>query len=521
MISLNKLKTISVDNANEIINLIQEGSQKIIPFGYENLTLLDVMRQYDPNWHIVHNKTLRKDKMIEVDVETPQLPGSVRNQEDYQDQSPANMTTRPEMIRINRISIPMQKLITTRSVAFLTGNGVKYESQPANDKETALFEAVKRVNDNNKMDYKNVQIATMLASETHVAELWYVVNNSTEDNTLSDTDNDFEGIQINTRGLTLRCKIIGYSLGDNLFPVFDGMGDMIAFMRKYVNFNDAGEKENVTEIYTDTIIYILKDKGDTSSLTIESKVNMIGKIPIIYYAQPAPEWLDVQHDISRYEELISNTADNNDYFANPTMIVKGDIKALGRKGETGKVLEIEPDAEVSLLESKNAIDSVKFEADTLKGIILEGTHTPDISFESMKSLGVFSGIALKMLFFDAALKVQSKLPTYGQSQQRRINFIKAALAKFDITFQLASRLIIKPVIEAFTPTNDQELITNLSMATGNQPIMSQETAVRKNPLVENADEEINLLDKQSEKELGMQLDGGANPGFKQPLKAAA
>src|SRR5260221_1624215 len=303
MISLQKILTITVDNAEEIIKGIKQGNEKTVPFGLEVLTLLQVYRQYDPNWHDIHDINKRNNRFIEVPVIDN---GAFLNAEDYQNQS-QNPQTRPEIIFTNRISVPMQKLIVTRAVAFLTGNGLSYDCSPANDKETAMFQGVQRVNDINKMEYNNVTIATMLASETHCAELWYIVDNSVPDTDGDDDDNDdFEGIAINTRNLTLRCKIIGHSLGDELYPVFDSMGDMVAFMRKYTQFNEEGEKINTTEIYTEKVTFILNDTSGAGTYSLETKVNLIGKIPVIYYSQPAPEWLDVQHDIKRYEDLISN-----------------------------------------------------------------------------------------------------------------------------------------------------------------------------------------------------------------------
>jgi len=46
------------------------------------------------------------------------------------------------------------------------------------------------------------------------------------------------------------------------------------------------------------------------------------------------------------------------------------------------------------------------------------------------------------------------------------------------------------VYEYYLPKNDQEIVTNLSTATGGQPTMSQETAVKMNPYVEDPETEL-------------------------------
>lgn len=478
MISLATILTINQDNAADILIKIKHENERMIKFGALRLTILQVLRQYDPNWHDVHDAILNPDIYFDV-------PAA--------DWTEANQRTTPKCRKVNRTSDPQQKLIVTRSVAFLTGNGLKYDCNPLNPQETAIYQATQRVCDNNKMDYKNVQIATLMESETHCAELWYVVDNSTDQN--NDDNNDFEGIAINTRGLSLRCKVLAYSLGDHLYPVWDYMGNMVAFLREYEQRGEENEILFISELYTDNATFIMQSNGAGQPVTsFVEKLNPSGKIQIIYYAQPGPEWIDVQHNIVRKEKLISNTGDINDKYASPTTVVNGEVEGFSNLGEKGTILEVGKDASVSLLESKNSIAGLEFELATLQGIIMEGTHTPDISFESMKSLGVFSGIALKMLFFDASLKVKSKLPTYGESVQRRLNFIKAALGKFDLSLKVASRMIIRPVIEAYLPQNIDEAITNLGLATAGQAIMSQETAIRQNPMVKNADAELLLVE---------------------------
>lgn len=51
---------------------------------------------------------------------------------------------------------------------------------------------------------------------------------------------------------------------------------------------------------------------------------------------------------------------------------------------------------------------MKLEIDTLLRMIYTITQTPDISFDTVKGIGAVSGVALKLLFMDAHLKVQDK-----------------------------------------------------------------------------------------------------------------
>lgn len=478
---LSELKTISADNAAKIITKIKKLERKV-KYGKELLTIPEVLKMYDPNQHDVYDASKRADKQIEV-------PAS--------DWTSANQHTIPDTVYVNRSSAPTQKLIVSRANAFLTGNPIDMVLEAnASPKQKDLKEVIKRMWDNNKLDYRINEIGRTMMSETHCALILYSVTDE-------QADEDYKGLNFNSHGLTLKTKIVCKSKGDDLYPIFDEIGTMIGFCRSYVSVNEDDVKSTIWEIYTAENITILTEKNGSYSLV--TKKNVVKKIPVIYFAQDKPEWLDVQKNIERSEELVSNFGDTNDYFSSPTIVVKGETKGFSKKGERGKILEIEDDASVDLLEWDNATEAVSLEYSIQKGIIMEGTQTPDISFESMKGLGVFSGIALKMLFFDASLKVQDKLPTFGESVQRLLNYFKAAVSTFDVSFESVSATPLKPKITAYMPENLQERIDLLSTASEGQPTISQETAVRLNPMVENKEEEILALQKQQEKQLGLAM----------------
>ena len=109
----------------------------------------------------------------------------------------------------------------------------------------------------------------------------------------------------------------------------------------------------------------------------------------------------------------------------------------------------------------------------------------------MNSLGTYSGIALKMLFMAAHLKAAEKEENFGKSIQRRINFLKYALASYINTdLEDAVSMDIEPKFEYYLPKDVNEIITLLSTATGGASILSQKTAVGLNPLVQDADKEL-------------------------------
>jgi SPP1 family phage portal protein len=118
------------------------------------------------------------------------------------------------------------------------------------------------------------------------------------------------------------------------------------------------------------------------------------------------------------------------------------------------------------------------------------TQTPDISFESVKGLGQFSGIALKMLFIDAHMKAADKEDLFGQGVQRRINLLTAMLKYIDSSID--TTVNIEPEFSYFMPRDLMEEIRILKEAT-DSGLMSKETAIKQNPLLMDGDSEIERI----------------------------
>lgn len=223
------------------------------------------------------------------------------------------------------------------------------------------------------------------------------------------------------------------------------------------------------------------------------EVNGVGKIPVIYYSQPRVEWYNVQNLIERLEKKLSNHGDTNDYFDSPILYLEGQVESMTAKGDSGKVIVGKKGTKASYVSWDHSVDSTKLEVENLVKFIHTISQTPDISFEAVKGLGEFSGIALKMLFMDAHLKAAKKGGIFGEGIQRRINFLKAANARINVTLEKGRALSIKPKFDFFLPKDDAGEVDTLVQATQGG-IMSRQTAVRLNPKVENPEAELELIE---------------------------
>lgn len=453
--------------------------------GGGNYQLTDY-KQYEPMGHDVMDLVKRPDKIIKSDE------GNERN---------------GATVKVSRIPVPEQKKIVLLASAFL---GVPcLSSTPKPGIETDMLTTLSYIWEDNKLDYKFKEISKRTMSERESAELWFT--EPTEPDYWDNTP--LAGIKFK-----LRMRILSPVLGDTLYPVFDSYSDMVAFGRYYeiveqdaVNIGST-QKTAHFDIYTkDRFYFASRSQAGwifnydplviTSDDGTETKVigikNLLGKIPVIYYNQPNTEWADVEQMIERLEKKFSNHADTNDYFDSPIVKAKGQVTGFSDKGESGKVLQMSTDADVSYLTWDSLPASNQLEFENLIKSINSYTHTPNISFDNVKGLGTFTGIALKMFFMDAHLKASDKEEIYGEAVQRRINYLKSAIAYFKDSFKAALRLSIKPEFEYFLPKNETEDLTNI-IAAVNAGILSVESAIKQNPLVEDAVNEIALIKKEAD-----------------------
>jgi len=155
------------------------------------------------------------------------------------------------------------------------------------------------------------------------------------------------------------------------------------------------------------------------------------------------------------------------------------------------MITMEQDADASYLTWDQAPAAIQLEKDTLQELIYSMTQTPDISFQQMKGLGAsVSGVALKLMFLDAALKCLRHQEEFGEGLQRRINILKKGMSLISATVEPALSLQVEPEFTFYMPQNDQEIINTLVTAAGGKAVMSRKTAVENNPFVVNAQTEM-------------------------------
>jgi hypothetical protein len=447
-------------NKLELDQLIKAGDFNKVKQALENEKpedngLADAKKQYDVNEHEVMK---REDKMITTN-------------------------SGKKLVKLNKIGLDFQVLISFRHAAILCANKIQLLATPKDEAETNYLQVIQKSWDDNKLDYKTMQLAEMMLSETECAELWYLEDIKEDKTYWANTPN--EG-----RPWRMRSAILASSRGDELLPSYDDKDNLIAFGRGF-KIKVQGKDEEHFDLYTDKTIYKCV-VGVGGKLEAKQENNLIQKIPIIYFKQAKTAWANVQTLISRLELLLSKWGDINDYNGSPILVGQGKIKGLAEKGEDGKVFEIEKGGKLEYLSWDHAPESIKNEIETLIRLIYVLSNTPDVSFENMKGLGATSGFALEMMFMDAHMKAAKTEGTFGEGIQRRINFLKHSMAHINVKFGKNTALSIKPKFEYFMPKNISEMIDILTTAVQGG-IMSKETAVSQNPLVKEPAKELERI----------------------------
>lgn len=481
--------------------------------GATNLPTNDSMKQLDPAQHNVFDRGKRKKR--ERLVPTGEFKKDANGELLKVNGEPVP-ATRKVQEEVNRIALPLQKLIVTRRAAFMNTGNMNIVAKPETELQIRLLEMVKKCRDDNKMEFKSTQIAEKMMSELQVAELWYS----------EDVDASYWGSLSSQGKKRMRMKLLAPSLGDNLFPVFNGSGELVYFGRGYKTSRDFTDMIDLSNPEAELATPL--DNSEVEHLDIYSKDGVLkfemekgvwvmkdavvytyGKLPIIYYSQAQPEWADVQPVIERLETLVSNFADVVDANSSPVLFAKGIIKSMPARGEVAKVINVVPQidregkevgtSDLKYITWDAAPEAVRLEIDNLVNFIYTCTQTPDISTKGMADLGVKSGTGFDRVFIDAHLAAMRHTNgQFGECTQRSLNFLVSACVAIDTSLKTAANLQLHPEFPLFRINDDKETVDMLIAATGGQPLLSRETAVGMTGFVQDVDRENELIVKQQD-----------------------
>lgn len=420
------------------------------------------IREYDTRTHAIMTDPRRRDKVVDK--------GDKR-----------------KIVTRSRLPIPYQQYINEMSVVFLYGRPVKWNCTTDDTKDA--FAAFKRLIKRTRFDSKIRQCKRIAGSETESALLFRVFKND-------------EG------KADCQARVLANSKGDTMYTLFDIYENLLSFGWEYSSSTN-GEIIRHFNVYTAGITFYCTNAGNGWSVSEEK--NLVGKIPVILFRQKT-EWDGVEHLIEREEYIISRTADTNDYFSDPHLIISADLKSsLSDKDVENKTMSVKSEKGVSdmakYLTWDSAPESKKWEIEQLRKHILTKSFTPDVDFEQMKGLSNISGKALKQMMLLADIKASRHKETHDELLDRTASLLTSIIANvLDIALKpQCDKMEIEHEFQEPFGEDITEMISNL-VKSKDGGIISAQGAIERNPLIKNSEAELARVEEEKEKAIKAQQD---------------
>ena len=397
-------------------------------------------QQYDPTKHPVMNKSLYPD-----------------------------ITTDEGIEQVTRITCDLQRLAVKRMTELCCGIPVKRIYNPDNDRQKEVAAYIENILTRNRIDSVNVERLNMLFAGCEVMTLWY----ATEDK------NNIYGFD---SPLKFRCRNFSPMLGDELYPLFDEYGDMVAMSVGYTR--KIGKKSVAFfDAYTaEKHIKYSNEGGDWAE--VENEDITVGKIPCIYIYRPTPIWEDTSKTVYEIEWALSRNGNYLRKNSKPLFVVFADEEVRynqegNEKKEFKSVLQYPKGSTANYVTWQQAVENLKFYINELRSQFFTQLQLPDWSYEKM-SQQALSGESRKQLFIDAQMKVHDESGRLLEGFDREVNVVKAFLktALPDSYHADIDALKVEIKITPFSITDTRETVDMLMVANGGMPIMSQRESIK-------------------------------------------
>lgn len=394
--------------------------------------------------------------------------------------------------RVTRITYDLQRLAVKRMTELCNGIPVQRVCKPEKDnkKQKEVAEALEKLFQRNRIDSVNIERCNMLFAGCEVMTLWYAVE---ERNTAYGFNSP----------LKIRCRNFSPMLGDELYPLFDEYGDLIALSVGYAR-KDGVKTVNFFETYTADHHYKWSNQNNGGWVLTEEEPHNIEKIPGVYMYRPTPIWEDTSKIVYEMEWAMSRNGNYLRKNSKPVFVVFANeqIDFGNEKNETEEaksVLQFPAGAKAEYVTWQQAVENLKFYVSELRNSFFTQLQLPDWSYEKM-SQQAMSGESRKQLFIDAQLKVKDEsgrlIEFFDREIQVAKQFLKRAMGEAyhaDI-----DALPVENVITPFTINDEKDTISNLVTATGGKAIMSQREAIAEYGHSENVEQTIAEIQAESE-----------------------
>ena len=417
-----------------------------------------LLQQFDPTRHPVMNKQKYPDIVNEDGVEY-----------------------------VTRVTCDLQRLATKRMTELCCGIPVKRVYKPENDTQKEVASYIEAIFDRNRIDSVNIERLNMLFAGCEVMTLWYAV----------ESGNNLYGFDSR---LKFRCRNFSPMLGDDLYPLFDEYGDMVAMSVGYTR--KVGKKSvQFLDAYTSTK-HCKYSNANGEWEEVENEDISVNKIPAVYMNRPTPIWEDSSRIVYEIEWALSRNGNYLRKNSKPIFVVLADevIQFGDEKPENKEfkaVMQYPKGSTAQYVTWTQAIENLKFYVSELRSMFFTQLQLPDWSYEKM-SQQALSGESRKQLFIDAQMKVHDESGRLLEGFDREINVIKAFL-KTTLPERYHADiddLKVETKITPFSITDTKETVDMLMTANGGEPIMSQRESIEEFGHTDNVDRTLEEIAQQ-------------------------
>lgn len=393
---------------------------------------------------------------------------------------------------VTRITCDLQRLATKRMTELVTGIPVKRVYKPDNDRQKEIASYIESIYERNRIDSVNNERCNMLFAGCEVLTLWYAIEER----------NNLYGFN---SPLKLRCRNFSPMLGDDLYPLFDEYGDMIAMS---VGYSRKKGRKLVQYFDTYTANKHIKWSNENGSWQeVENEDITLGKIPGIYTWRPTPIWEDTSKTVYEIEWALSRNGNYLRQNSKPLFVVfadeaisYGDEKSPNK--EFRSIMQYPKGSTAQYITWQQAVENLKYYVGELRSLFFTQLQLPDWSYEKM-SQQALSGESRKQMFIDAQLKVKDESGRLIEFFDREMNVIKAFL-KVMLGEQFhkdIDALKVEMIITPFAITDEKDTINKLMAANGGEPIMSQRESIELFGHSDDVDKTLKEIAEQRKKDI--------------------
>lgn len=404
-------------------------------------------------------------------------------------------------VSIERVSIPLQKVILEKHLTHLCGEKIKFimhHLDPTKDQEN-LFISFKQGWEKHNMPSTVYDFCKSVKSTG---------------------DGAFCAIMSNRK---FSSRVFSALNGDSLHPIRDFNGDLRIFGRGFTAYDyERQEEVPYMEVWDDKYYTLLSYSTDSENKFIEWDADTFqpkfqnaengfdgwrivkepiahgfSKMPIVYLKnEDGACWSSVQHLIDKLEMALSQLFENNKSYAFRIMVVKGDVEIQGDlRGQARAMLFNDKEGSAEFMEKADASSSFELQLKETLKYILMGSFTV-LPPENIS--GDQSGIALKIRYSPAIEQGLNDKNFYNKSIDDIVELFKEGYGMEQYKTTDYNRLDLRGDIMVYIHQNDSEVANNLVL--GVQAGFTSKETASENSIYSAADEKSRLR-KQKEQDM--------------------